>query len=368
MDDITPSLLKVIQKDFQTMFDKSDIISRLYAKVRDGTATYVEANEFAIETGDILSRAFKNNLSAAVLPDGKMYYNIAQRILEPTMTNNYDLITDITNQVQNALNKSAGIGIKAITPELNSDRIAGIINKVSNADNFEDVAWVLGEPIKTFSQSIVDDSIKANAEFHSRAGLQPVITRKVAGDCCDWCKAVAGTYRYPDDVPHDVYRRHQRCRCTVDYVPGDGKIQNVHTKKWQTQEQRDRIEARKNIGVKTKPPETPQEKERRVEQENGLGLVDRIAKHPKMLQAYTPKGLKVALENAGYEVKPLSRGKHKGVSFADGGGFKVNYGSDGLLQYHPEKGSHHDGAYYKISSGEGGIRHYELDGTEKRDI
>lgn len=249
MEDITPSLLKVIQTDFQSKFDKSSVISSLYAKVRDGTATYVEANEFAIETGNILAQAFQNNLSSNVLPDGRMYYNIAQRILEPTMINNYELITEVTNQVQTSLNKSAGIGIKAITPELNEDKIVGIVNRVSDAETFDDVAWILDEPIKTFSQSIVDDSIKANAEFHSKAGLQPVITRKVAGNCCDWCKTVAGTYRYPNDVPHDVYRRHQRCRCTVDYIPGDGKFQNVHSKKWRTEKESNTIETRKTIGL-----------------------------------------------------------------------------------------------------------------------
>lgn len=33
------------------------------------------------------------------------------------------------------------------------------------------------------------------------------------------------------------------------------------------------------------------------------------------------------------------------------GGFKVNWGGDRMLSYHPATGSHHGGAYYKISSG-----------------
>lgn len=44
---------------------------------------------------------------------------------------------------------------------------------------------------------------------------------------------------------------------------------------------------------------------------------------------------------------------------------RPNFGGDGILQYHPEKGSHHGGAYYQISTGKGGTHHYELDGTEK---
>ncbi len=364
MEDIAPSLLKAIQDHFGRLFKKSGIITSLYEKVRDGTATYVEANDFAIETGRILAEVFKNNISSEVLPDGKMYYNIAKRTVEPMMKNNYDLITDVTDQVQQALNEAADIGIKAITPELNQDRINGILNKASSADVYNDVAWVLDEPMVNFAQSIVDDAIKANAEFHSKAGLKPKIVRKVAGKCCEWCENLADTYSYRDNVPDDVYRRHQRCRCTVDYMPGDGKVQNVHTKQWQSQEEYDKIEARKQIGLRTKDTETPQEKEKRVDIENGLELIQKIAEHPKMLSAYTPKGLKEALERKGYEVKPMSGGNFAGISFEEGGGFKVNFGGDGILMYHPKERSHHGGAYYKISTGKGGRHRYDTKGNE----
>ena len=76
------------------------------------------------------------------------------------------------------------------------------------------------------------------------------------------------------------------------------------------------------------------------------GLAEQIAQYPARLQAYTPDKLKAALESGGYEVRPLGRGKLKGVSFEDGGGFRVNFSDGGLLQYHPDQGSHHDGAYY----------------------
>lgn len=249
MEDIAPELLQKIQADFKSEFSKSNKISGLYAKIRDGTATYAEANDFAIETGQILANAYGKNFSSDVLPDGRMYYNIAQRIISPTMENNYKIITDVTDKVQKMLNETANIGIKPITPELNRNRIEGIINRVSNADFFDDVAWILDEPVINFSQSIVDDSIRANAEFHANAGLKPVIERKLAGGCCEWCKALAGTYTYPDDVPHDVYRRHQRCRCTVNYNPRSGRTQNVHSKVWKTQEELSKLENRKKVGI-----------------------------------------------------------------------------------------------------------------------
>lgn len=77
----------------------------------------------------------------------------------------------------------------------------------------------------------MDDTIKANAEFHYKARLSPKIIRTSDGNCCDWCDGVVGEYKYPD-VPKDVYRRHKNCGCEVNYYPGDGKYQNAHTKKW----------------------------------------------------------------------------------------------------------------------------------------
>lgn len=247
--DIAPELLKEIQEDFNKQLEQNQRIAKIQSKIDDGGATYKEANEYAIEVGEMLASAFQNNLSSAVLPNGRMYYNIAQKVIRPNMLNNYDLVTTVTNNIQAALNKAANIGIKAITPQLNEDKVDGIVRKVSNAEQFDDVATVLNEPIVTFTQSIIDDAIKANAEFQSKAGLQPKIVRTMAGGCCKWCQEVAGTYRYPDEVPKDVYRRHQNCRCTVEFHPKDGKVQNVHSKQWFSQKESDKIELRKLVGL-----------------------------------------------------------------------------------------------------------------------
>lgn len=247
MDDIAPELLERIRQDFNNAYTNSEKITSLLAKVKAGRATYAEANEYAVELGEILASAYNKNITSAVLPDGQMYYNIAKRIIEPTMSNNYNLIADISMQVQKSLNETAGIGVKAIRPELNSDRIDGIVNRISS-EAFENVKWLLNEPVKNFSQSVIDDSIKANSEFQGKAGLTPRIVRKLSGECCEWCARLAGKYTYPD-VPPDVYRRHQRCRCTVDYDPGSGKVQNVHSKQWKTKDESDKIEVRKLIGL-----------------------------------------------------------------------------------------------------------------------
>lgn len=243
MEDIAPKLLKKIQDDFKNKFDNSKIIRELYRKVEQGNVTYKEANEFAIEVGELLSGSFKKNLSSSVLPDGRMYYNIADRIIRDALGNNYELVADISAKIQEILNKKAGIGIKAIKPKINEDKVRGIVDIVSGKEKYDDIAYMLGEPVVNFSQSVVNDAVRENADFQYKAGLSPKIIRTSTGKCCEWCDKLAGIYDYEavSDTGNNVFRRHKYCRCLVEYAPGDGKRQNVHTKQWRKETKR-RIE------------------------------------------------------------------------------------------------------------------------------
>ncbi len=231
MIDIAPELLEKLRKSFSEKFNNNKKISKILSTIREGNPTYSEVNELSIVVGDILAEVFQENLSSDILPDGKMYYNIAKRTVEPMMVNNYNIVSENAVVVQEILNKNAGMGIKAQVPDLNQSRIDGIINRLDEAELFDDIKWILDEPIKNFTQAIVDDAIVKNAEFHEGLGLKPTVTRIVRGDCCDWCRQIAGEYEYPD-VPKDVYRRHRFCRCTVEYDPGDSRKQDVWTKEW----------------------------------------------------------------------------------------------------------------------------------------
>lgn len=342
MEDITPGLLEKIQKEFNTEIEKRAVVKRMKNKIASGTATYADVDNYAVEIGEILSKVYAKNLSSAVLPEGKMHYNIADRLITQTLEQVYSMVESTAEEVQKALNKGAGIGINAIKTPINYNRIMGIVNVVSSADAFDDVAYMLGEPVINFAQSVVTDAIKENVDFHGKAGLRPTIKRITVNHCCEWCASLAGTYKYPK-LPEDIYRRHRFCRCLVLYDPGDGSKQNVHTKYWSRDEESAKIKVRKQVGG---------------------GFAEQIATHPKMLQAYSPEALKQAMKNAGYEVKTLSKGSLKGVSFENGGGYKVNFGGDGIIQYHPSRGSHHEGAYYKISTGKSGIKWFNTEGDE----
>lgn len=230
--DIVPELLEVIERDFNTKLNKSRKLKNIRKMIDDGSASYRQANEYAVEVGEILAGTFQEHIKSEILPDGKMYYNIAERVVDPSLKNNHVIVAKVSAEIQDQLNKSIGLGIKGIEPKVNQLRIDSVINRIVAEETFDDVAWILGEPVVNFTQSVVDETIMENVDFQGESGLHPTIIRTSHGtDPCDWCESLAGTYKYPD-VPEEVYARHDRCRCTVEYDPGDARKQNVWTKDW----------------------------------------------------------------------------------------------------------------------------------------
>lgn len=237
-------LLEKIKDEFNLRFIDSKKIEKLNQLLFDKKATYQEANELAVEVGEILKDVFGENITENILEDGILTEEIANILIRPNMMKNYDIVSTYSTDVQQLLNRQSGIGLKAMKPPVNKDRIDGIVKKIAEKE-FNDTKWLLEEPIINFTQSVVDDTIKHNTELQYKSGLKPKIKRKEFGKCCDWCRQVVGEYNYPD-VPDDVYKRHRYCRCTVEYVKGS-KIQNVHTKRFLTKNEVKEREKRKSV-------------------------------------------------------------------------------------------------------------------------
>lgn len=234
MEDIAHQLLESIQNEFNKQYLASNKIQKLEKLIDEGKASYQDAHEYAVEFGNIQSQVYKKCIQSSSLPNGRMYYNIGKKVLNPTLSDLYNRIAEESAKVEKVLNENANIGLKAVRPDVNQSRIDGLIQKCADAESYDDVSWCLDDPVINFAQSAVDDTIRANADFHFKAGLDPVIKRIPEYGACQWCQDIAGIYRYPKDTPHDVFRRHENCRCMVLYDPKDGKhrVQDAHTKRW----------------------------------------------------------------------------------------------------------------------------------------
>lgn len=221
--DIVPGLLELIEKEFDEKTRNSEVVKRAIEDLTNKKATYKNAHEFAVEVGDILAKTLNTHITTETLPDGRMYFNIADRVMNSTMKKNYDLITGYAIDVQTELNQAAGLRLKGQKPKLNQSRIDGIVERLASEEDFENIKWILDEPVKNFSQAIVDDAVRANAEFQAKSGLDPKIIRRPDSNPCDWCKALVGEYDYYEvmNQGNDVFRRHDYCRCIVEFEHGE---------------------------------------------------------------------------------------------------------------------------------------------------
>ena len=252
MEDVTPQLVENVTGEFRRLYAASGKISGLLQKVKAKTVTYAEAQEYALEVSRLIGQAWEKHVTPDTLPDGRMYYNIASRLIPAALDENHALVAGYAAEVQKELNDRAGIGLKAQKAELDGDRVKGLVDLASNAERYDEVSGKLLSSFENFSQHIVDETIRKNADFHHRSGLSPKIVRRSNGKCCAWCRALAGTHDYPT-FDRDVYRRHDNCRCTVLYDPADGskKFQNVHSRRWTNEQDYDKLNLRKKFGLMT---------------------------------------------------------------------------------------------------------------------
>lgn len=103
-------------------FAENPTLESIREKAAAGAATYAEAEEAAIICGSILDTAFKIYLPEALI-DGKLYQEAAEIVLKQPLINGGKNLAEITAEIQQQLNESAGLGIKAITPALNMDQL-----------------------------------------------------------------------------------------------------------------------------------------------------------------------------------------------------------------------------------------------------
>ena len=101
------------------------------------------------------------------------------------------------------------------------------------------------------------------------------------------------------------------------------------------------------------------------ETEKFVKNLDELFDNPKQLGNATPTEWYEFLKNANYDPKPLNRGNYANLNFKQGGGFRVFWGGDKILQYHPPGRTHHgEDAYWKLSSGKTQRLRYDLLGNK----
>lgn len=237
-----------ISNSFFRRLSNDKKLKTITRRIRDGT-NYNDANEYAVRVGE----AMYESLNEYTANMDYMSADVARDILTPNLTDMHSVITQATQRVQTNINASNELGIGVMTPELDTNRIDGFIEKLSSAP-MENVRYILHEPIINYGMAIVDQSIRDNARANTQIGLSAKIVRKTEAHQtkkgvkrirgkdyqykyeipCKWCKSMAGTYDYKDvsNTGNDVFRRHVGCRCELTYIQGKRRVDAWYKAEW----------------------------------------------------------------------------------------------------------------------------------------
>lgn len=229
MEDIAPELYKKINDDFTAAVRNDSTIRTLVTKGNSRPLTQKELTTISTRLGQHASDAFKKTLTVDALPDGKMYWNIADRTIRPIMQRIYDTNNLLESNALKLKDKAAGVNIGIIKGADPTARINEVIQFTLDSKTAEELDNALNLPVKTTALDFNDDFMEANAELRGKLGFKQVITREYDGvglangrRPCNWCIGRSGTYySYQEAKDAGAFERHTGCGCTIDWNTTD---------------------------------------------------------------------------------------------------------------------------------------------------
>lgn len=219
-----------LKKQLDELLKKDTELLKISEKIRNNKANFEDTAKYSEIVSNYIAKVIQDNVGNISSPMGKEY------VCKELLNSYYSSINDVLGKVQVSVDSKNNIHIRPQQAPVPTERIEQIAHSLEDTTVSEDVIKRRsGSPVANVAKSFHDDFIKKNATFRNKAGLKCYITRHSSGNCCKWCSSIAGKYLYKD-APHDVFRRHDNCNCTVTYENGKQR-QNVWSKeKWQVKD------------------------------------------------------------------------------------------------------------------------------------
>lgn len=219
-------IFEKIKKKVTTMISENKKLQVIMKRISKGIATFFDTSEYSNITSNILGSVFSEYVPE-LSSEG-----IKEDICTKLLRGQYADINEILAQVQTALDEETGIKIAPQKAEFPLERVQKAAHSLEDKTvTAETIARRAEACTVNISRSFHDDYMEENAKFRTDAGLKCYINRETDGNCCEWCKALAGRYEYDIfSMPEDIFRRHDNCGCTVTFENGRSR-QNVWSKK-----------------------------------------------------------------------------------------------------------------------------------------
>jgi len=169
MDDVAPALNEAIMSSYYQRIKASAQLALAQKALADGRATHYQTQQVAQELGIAASDALLEVVTYGALPNDKLYWNITTRIIPPLFDASWAVIYKYGSQVQEALNRSVGLGLKAVSLEQDKTVLEGVMNEASNAEGLPAIRASLDQPVKIAIWHMAHDIMRANGTYITEA-------------------------------------------------------------------------------------------------------------------------------------------------------------------------------------------------------
>lgn len=214
---------------FKKRLNDNTQLRRMYS----GAKNYDDALQFAAKTASMLFVTIDEFANVTELE-----YETAVDLLIPMLEMNHGEVIRVCEKVQQLINDKAKIGVGVLSPEFDKEKAKGLVEGI--VDVVEVTADYVKGLITNNSLSVVDETIRMNAEAEANIGLKVKITRKYddvglhnGKDVCQWCLDREGTWdNYQDAYDAGAFQRHAGCHCTITYEVGKTRTRQTRAGSW----------------------------------------------------------------------------------------------------------------------------------------
>ena len=228
--DIAPELYAKIQADFKAGVNNNKGVQTIMRRILKGKATQADMTDLAERFGREASKALRGNILLSELPNQTLYWNIAERTIQPLLIEAYNNVNYYAVIQQDYADRAVGLSIRVVRGARPEARARQVMEMAVNSVTQEELRNALTDPTITAVRKFYDDFQMENAKLRDELGLETTVVRvydgvglKGGSEPCEWCISREGVYSCADAMDNGVFERHPGCGCTIEYHTSKGR-------------------------------------------------------------------------------------------------------------------------------------------------
>ena len=133
MEDVAPKLYEKIHKSFIAKTKRDMDVRSFNVKLSKDQAKPEDVSLYARALGECASAALIENIRQDELPDGKLYWNIAERTITPLLEEVHKMVNDAAIEVQKKIDEARNIHLNPVRAEFPEERVRALLNGLMKA-------------------------------------------------------------------------------------------------------------------------------------------------------------------------------------------------------------------------------------------